>query len=182
MGLEDSIKAGQISELEQIERVGKNAIESAETERKTLLQQKKDELSQIENYIKIVSNAINELKTKKLSKAQDNYHAAYLALQTAKAQLDSCKGTANERAAAAAVANCETAVEKWKECCKKIFKKMDEFNKKKEDLERNYNDILAEIAKIEGEGGQLTIGARDKFKEDRVQAAINLQKSYPGGR
>ena len=181
MGLTDTIRAGQVAALEQAKNDGKAAIDAAESEFRNRMQELKSKLSTCQDLIQKVDEATKRLE-QTLKQAQDERQKAKEALSRAQMALSSCKsGTPQESAAASQVAKCNADVQMWEAKCKKLFEALQRYKETKSKLEKTRDELIQLISKLESDG-QTVRGARDRFQEERINAAIQLQRGYPGGR
>lgn len=179
MGLTDTIRAGQAAALEQAKNDGGAAIKAAEEELRNRMQELKNKLATYQDLIQKVEEAIKRLE-QTLKQAQAELQKAKDALSRAQMALSSCKrGTPQESVAASNVAKCNADVHMWEAKCKRLFEALQRYKETKSKLEKTRDELIQLISKLESDG-QNVRGARDGWKEDRINQAQKLCHSYPG--
>jgi len=177
MGLNDTIRAGNVATLERGRQEGRNAIASAEQEYLNRREELVKLLGRYHDAIKAMDNAIKEWKAR-LLQTQNDLKAAQQNYNAAVARLSSCKrGSAEERTVASEVAKYAADVNMYQAQCKRIFAKLQEYTDKREELKKGYDSVAEQIRRLDEEGQNIR-GARDRFQEDRIQAIIDHQKTY----
>ena len=177
MGLNDTIRAGQIAALEQIKAEGRVAVDAAENEYRNRIQELKDKLATYMSLIEKVDTAIKNME-QGLKAAQDALKMARAALQTAQAELSACpRGSSAEKAASSRVAKCSADVKMWESRCHKLFEALQRYRDTKSKLEKARDELVLLIGKLEKQRPD-----RTRFDENQIDAVMRHQSVYPGGR
>lgn len=183
MGLKDTIIAGQIAELDRIRLEGKSAVDSAHREWLTLRQQLMHELKDLDAHIAKHNEVIQDLHAR-LTLAQKELKAAQVEYQDAQSKLAAAKDKEEQRAAASKTAKSAADIKRYQEKCTQIFSKLTDVTEKRNDLMKSRESLVAAIKRVDTEGGQNYRDARSRYDEACIalQNAVNIAKSYPGGR